>query len=164
MKTAGYRCKAQGAAKVQAARMLTRANLSAEIAKRRAELCRVSNVSARAVIAVLTAQMRSDVTEFLGEDGSFNLQRIRSAWLGRLIKKLVLKRVVPTKRVTARNNVQSLSQRTSLTSHCRAPLTRGTQHESCARQPACGKSKPKASTMRTPCANNGSSDAEWTGL
>jgi hypothetical protein len=106
VKTAGYRCKAQGAAKVQAARMLTRANLSAEIVKRRAELRRVSNVSAQEVIAVLAAQMRSDITELLGKDASFDLERIRSATLGRLIKKLVLKRAVPTKRATARKNVQ----------------------------------------------------------
>jgi hypothetical protein len=87
--------------------MLTRANLSAEIAKRRADLRRVSNVSAQEVIAVLAAQMRSDITEFLGKDGSFDLERIRSATLGRLIKKLVLRRAVPINGAPARNNVHS---------------------------------------------------------
>ena len=56
--------------------MLTRANLLTEIAKRRVELRRLSNVSAQEVIAALAAQMRGDITELLSKVGSFDLPKI----------------------------------------------------------------------------------------
>jgi hypothetical protein len=99
--SAGYKCKAKGSAKAQATRLLTRAYLSENIAKRRAELRTASNVSAQEVIQVLAAHMRSDVTDLMGTGGSFDLKRIHAEGLGRLIKKVGLRRI-PGRKATSK--------------------------------------------------------------
>lgn len=102
-RSAGY--KGKSGARVTAHRLLTRANISAEIAKRRAELRRASDVSAQEVIQTLASHLRSDITELLGASGSFDLAKVRSSGLGRLIKSMDLKRV-PPKRATARKKAR----------------------------------------------------------
>jgi len=83
--------------------MLTRANLIRGNRKKTLGASSSLDIGEQEVIAVLAAQMRSDITELLGKDASFDLGKIRSAAIGRLIKRLVPKRV-PTKRTTTTTN------------------------------------------------------------
>jgi phage terminase small subunit len=105
VRSAGFKCKAKGAADVQSSRLLRRAKVAEEIAKRRAVLRKSADVTAQEVIQTLAAQMRSDITELFSAKGSFDLAQVRAAGLGKLIKKVALERV-PPKPATNRRKAQ----------------------------------------------------------
>jgi len=90
VKSAGYKTKTP---EVQASRLLARkGKVFEEVAKRRAALRRSADVAAQEVIRVLASHLRGDVTELLGKGGGFDLEHVRTSGMGRLIKKLELKR------------------------------------------------------------------------
>lgn len=89
--TAGYKCKAKGAAAVRSSALLIRVNVSSEIAKRRAALRKATDVSAQEVVGVLAAQMRGDPTEAFGDESPF-INRLRNKGMGRLVKAVTIKR------------------------------------------------------------------------
>ncbi len=85
-KDAGY---AQKTARVEAARLLTNANIQRRIAER---IDDAASVSANEVIGTLAAQMRADATDLFDESGAFDIEKLREARLGHLIKKIKVKR------------------------------------------------------------------------
>jgi hypothetical protein len=75
-------------ARVQASQNLTKLNIQRRIQERLSE----ARVSSDEVLATLSAQMRSDITDLLGVDGELSLHRIRRRRLGHLIKRLRVRR------------------------------------------------------------------------
>jgi len=85
VREAGYSVKNPD---VYAAKLLGKDRIRKAIARRRAQLQRLADVTSQEVISTLTAQMRGDITELLDENGNLNLATVRSRKLGGLIKSI----------------------------------------------------------------------------
>jgi hypothetical protein len=85
VREAGYSVKNPD---VYAAKLLGKERIRKAIARRRAELQRLADITAQEVISTLTAQMRGDITELLDENGNLDLAAVRRRKLGGLIKSI----------------------------------------------------------------------------
>ena len=61
---------------VYAAKLLGKDRIRKAIARRRAELQRLANVTSQEVISTLAAQVRGDITELLDENGNLTFDTI----------------------------------------------------------------------------------------
>ena len=73
---------------VYAAKLLGKDRIRKAIARRRAELHRLADVTSGEVISTFAAQMRGDITEMLDERGNLDLATVRRRKLGGQIKSI----------------------------------------------------------------------------
>ena len=85
VREAGYSVKNPD---VYAAKLLGKDRIRKAIARRRAQLQRLADVTSQEVISTLAAQMRGDITELLDENGNLDLATVRRRKLGALIKSI----------------------------------------------------------------------------